>query len=213
MSSVVDPLVLAILVLNFLLLGTSRVSAGISGSALHGVILGFLVIFVHGAFEPRPVIVALIAIMIKAVLIPGMLRRALRDAAIRREVEPLVSYLTSLVLGALATGAAILFASSLPLAAQHAGSLLVPGSIATVLTGFIILTTRRKAITQVVGYLVLENGIFVMGLTLHDAMPFLVELGVLLDLLVGIFVIAIVINHISHEFASLDVTELDKLHD
>jgi len=212
-SSIVDPLVLAVLVLNFVLLGTSRVSAGINGSALQGVILGGLVFFVHGTFDMRPVVVGLIAIMIKAVLIPGMLRRALRDAAIRREVEPLISYMTSLMLGAAATAGAIWFASSLPLAAQHTGSLLVPGSLATVLTGFIILTTRRKAITQVVGYLVLENGIFVMGLTLHEAMPFLVELGVLLDLLVGIFVIAIVINHISREFASLDVTELDKLRD
>jgi len=87
----------------------------------------------------------------------------------------------------------------------------VPASLATVLTGFLILCSRRKAITQVVGYLVLENGIFVMGLTLHDAMPYLVEIGVLLDLLVAIFVIGIVINHINREFASLDVTRLDTL--
>lgn len=213
MSSIVDPLILAVLVLNFLLLGSSRVSGGINGSALQGVILGFLVVFVHGTFDARPVIVAVIAILFKAVLIPSMLRRALRDAAIRREVEPLVSYMTSLVLGALATAAAIYFASTLPLAAAHTGSLLLPGSIATVMTGFILMITRRKAITQVVGYLVLENGIFVMGLTLHEVMPFLVELGVLLDLLVAIFVIGIVIGHISREYESLDVTELDKLRD
>jgi hydrogenase-4 component E len=204
MSSFVDPLVLTILVLNFMLLGTSRIGAAIGGSALQGVMLGFLTVFVHGNLDVRPVVVAVIAILIKAVLIPGM---------IRREVEPLISYMASLLLGALATAGSIWFASALPLAPEHAGSLLVPGSLATVLTGFIILTTRRKAITQVVGYLVLENGIFVMGLTLHQAMPFLVELGVLLDLLVAIFVIGIVINHISHEFASLDVTELDKLRD
>jgi len=213
MSSIVDPLVLAILVLNFVLLGTSRVSAAIDGSALQGVLLGFIAIFVHGHLDGRAVAVAAIAMFIKGVLIPGMLRRALRDAAIRREVEPLVSYMTSLVLGALATAGAIFFASYLPLAPEHVGSLLVPGSLATLLTGFIILTTRRKAITQVVGYLVLENGIFIMGLTLHEAMPFLVELGVLLDLLVAIFVIGIVINHISREFGSLDVTELEKLKD
>ena len=103
------------------------------------------------------------------------------------------------------TAVAILFASYLPLAPEHVGSLLVPASLATVLTGFIMLTTRRKAITQVVGYLVLENGIFIIGLLLHEAMPFLVEVGVLLDLLVGIFVMGIVINHISREFQSLDV--------
>ena len=94
---------------------------------------------------------------------------------------------------------------------QHAGVLTVPASLATVLTGFLVLTTRRKAITQVVGYLTLENGIFVFGLTLAEAIPFLVEIGVLLDLLVAIFVIGIVINRIHREFASLDVTRLDSL--
>ena len=79
------------------------------------------------------------------------------------------------------------------------------------LTGFLILTTRRKAITQVVGYLVLENGIFVMGLALLEAMPLLVEAGVLLDLFVGIFVMGIIINHISREFSSMDTARLSSL--
>jgi len=80
-----------------------------------------------------------------------------------------------------------------------------------VLTGCIVLTTRRKAITQVVGYLILENGIFILGLSLLDAMPFLVEAGVLLDLVVGIFVMAIILNHVSREFASTDAAELAEL--
>ena len=213
MGALVDPLVLAVLVMNFLLLGTSRISAAIQGSALQGVLLGLLTIVVHPEISVRPVVVGAIAVLIKAVLIPGMLRRALRDAAIRREMEPFVSYTTSLVLGAVATALAILFASALPLRPEHVGSLMVSGALATVLTGFIMLTTRRKAITQVVGYLVLENGIFLLGLMLHEAMPFFVELGVLLDLLVAIFVIAIVINAIRREVASLDVTQLDKLRD
>ena len=68
-------------------------------------------------------------------------------------------------------------------------------------TGFLMLTTRRKAITQVLGYLVLENGIFMFGLLLLEAMPFLVEVGVLLDLFVGVFVMGIIIHHINREFA------------
>jgi hydrogenase-4 component E len=213
MSSAVDPLVVLVLLLNFLLLGTSRLRTAINASGLQGALLGVLTVFVHGAPGPRSLLVGAAAIGIKGLLIPGMLQRALRDVAIRREVEPYVSFLTSLVLGAVATGAAVLFADRLPLAPEHRGSLLVPGSLATVLTGFLILATRRKAITQVVGYLVLENGIFVMGLTLHEAMPSLVEVGVLLDLLVAIFVIGIVINHINREFASLDVARLDVLRD
>jgi hydrogenase-4 component E len=202
---------MTILVFNFLLLGTSRLRAAINGSAIQGVVLGLLAVAVHGGLSWRPLIVGGGAILIKGFFIPAMLHRALRDAAIRREIEPFVSYVSSQLLCAGATGAAVLFASKLPLAPEHVGSLMVPASLATVLTGFIVLTTRRKAITQVVGYLVLENGIFIMGLTLHDAMPFLVEMGVLLDLLVAIFVIGIVINRINREFDSIDVARLDSL--
>jgi hydrogenase-4 component E len=135
----------------------------------------------------------------------------MRDAEMRREIKPLVGHVASLLLGAMATGAAVLFGRVLPLAPAHVGSLLVPASLATVLTGFLILCTRRKAINQVVGYLVLENGIFIMGLCLLEAMPFLVEVGVLLDLLVAVFVIGIIINHINREFASLDTARLSTL--
>ena len=211
MSATVDPLLVVILMLNFLLLGTSRLRSAINASAAQGALLGFLTAFVHGEPAVRPIAVGAAAMAIKGVLIPAMMHRALREAAIRREIEPYVSFATSLFLGAIATGAAVLFADQLPLAPQHQGSLLVPASLATVLTGFLILASRRKAVTQVVGYLVLENGIFVMGLTLHHAMPSLVEVGVLLDLLVAIFVIGIVINHINREFASLDVARLDTL--
>jgi hydrogenase-4 component E len=211
MGAAIDPLLVLVLLLNFVLLGASKLRTAIGSSALQGALLGLLVVVVHGSPALRPILLGGSAGVIKGILIPGMLQRARREAAIRREVEPYVGFVASLLLGAVATGAAILFADRLPLAAEHRGSLLVPTSLATVLTGFLILTTRRKAITQVVGYLVLENGIFVMGLTLHQAMPSLVEVGVLLDLLVAIFVIGIVINHISREFASLDVAELDAL--
>ncbi|HEX7499474.1 MAG TPA: hypothetical protein VF524_04130, partial [Polyangia bacterium] len=73
------------------------------------------------------------------------------------------------------------------------------------------LIDRRKAINQVVGYLVLENGIYIMGLTLLHAMPFMVEMGVLLDLFVGIFVMGIILNHIRREFSSLDTAHLSAL--
>jgi len=197
--------------LNFLVLGTSRLRAAINASALQGAFLGTLVVLVHGGFAVRPIMVGAAAIAIKGIIIPGLLHRALRDVAIRREIEPYVSFVTSLLLCAVATGAAVLFAGHLPLAPEHDGSLLIPASLATVLTGFLILTTRRKAITQVVGYLVLENGIFIMGVSLQEAMPSLVEVGVLLDLVVAIFVIGIVLNHINQEFASQDVDQLDKL--
>ena len=114
---------------------------------------------------------------------------------------------------AVGTGLAILSAGNLPLAPEHVGTLIVPASLATLLSGFLVLTTRRKAISQVVGYLILENGIFIFGQLLIEAMPFLVEAGVLLDLFVGIFIMGIVINHIRQEFSSLDTDLLSELKD
>jgi hydrogenase-4 component E len=150
-------------------------------------------------------------LVVKAFFIPSMLLRAMREAAIRREIEPLIGFIPTVLLGAVATGLSLMYARTLPLAPEHVGSLLVPASLSTVLTGFLLLITRRKAITQVVGYLILENGIFIMGLTLLEAMPFLVEIGALLDLFVGIFVMGIIINHINREFSSLDTARLSAL--
>lgn len=211
MSRAVDPLVMLVLLLNFSVLGTSRVRSVINGTAAQGAILGLLMGLVHRDLSVLGAVVVLVTLAVKSVLIPAMLHRAMRDAAIRREVEPLVGFIPSLLLGGVGTGAAVLFSGTLPLAPEHQGSLLVAASLSTVLTGFILLTTRRKAITQVVGYLILDNGVFLMGLLLVEAMPFLVELGVLLDLLVGIFVMGIIINHINREFSSLDTARLTAL--
>jgi len=211
MSHFVDPVLVLVLLTNFFLLGTSRLRAIINGTALQGLLLGTLTLLVHHEVGVRPVLVAVGATAIKALIIPWLLSRAMREAAIRREVEPFIGYILSLVLGAIGTGLAMLFAGTLPLAPQHVGSLLIPTSLATVITGFILLTTRRKALTQVAGYLVLENGIFIMGLALIEALPFFVEIGVLLDLLVAIFVMGIMILQINREFSSLDTARLSNL--
>jgi hydrogenase-4 component E len=115
------------------------------------------------------------------------------------------------MLGAVGTGLAVVFSYTLPLAESHKGMLLVPASLSTAWTGFLVLTTRKKAIMQVLGYLVLENGIFLFGMLLLEAMPFLVEVGVLLDLFTGIFVMGIIINHINREFSSISTDQLSEL--
>jgi hydrogenase-4 component E len=211
MVTLVGPLLVVVLLMNFFLLGTSRLQAVINASAMQGVVLGILTLCVHEGFGVWMVLITVVTLVVKGILIPGMLLRAIRDAAIRREIEPFIGFLPCLLFGALGTGASLIFARTLPLAQEHVGSLLVPAAMATVWTGFLVLTTRRKAITQVVGYLVLENGIYIMGLTLLHAMPFMVEMGVLLDLFVAIFVMGIILNHIRREFASLDTAHLSAL--
>lgn len=209
----VDVLLVVILLLNFFMLGSSRIRTVVQCAAGQGVLLGVLLILGHGREDWRGVALGLVAMALKGAIIPSMLLRALRDVGIRREVEPLVGFVSSLVLVGIATALAVLVATTLPLAPEHVGTLLVPASLATVMSGFLILTTRRKAITQVVGYLTLENGVFIFGLALVEAMPLLVEAGVLLDVLVGIFVMGIIIDQIQREFSSIDTEKLSTLKD
>ncbi|HTS01411.1 MAG TPA: hydrogenase, partial [Thermoanaerobaculia bacterium] len=168
-------------------------------------------------FSPEPTLrlvgLVIVAGIVKAFVIPGMLMRALREVRIRHEMEPYLGLVPSVLLLAAGTGAAALFAGRLPLTPSHRDLLVVPVSLSTLFAGFLLLTTRRKAISQVTGYLILENGIFVFAQLLHEAMPALVEVGVLLDLLVGIFVMGIVMNHIQREFGSLDTERLSELRD
>lgn len=212
MNQFLDPLLIVALALNFVALGVSRIRGLINAVALQGILLGLLPLFVpHHEITLRSILLIIVTIGLKGFIIPTFLVRAIREANIQHEVRPIVSYMGSLLLGAAGTGLALVFSYTLPLARQDTDMLIVPASLATVWTGFLLLTTRRKAITQVLGYLVLENGIFLFGLLLLEAMPFLVEVGVLLDLFTGVFVMGIIIHHISREFASISTEYLSEL--
>ena len=197
--------------LNLLSLGTSRLPALIRTMSAQGVILGVMPLLMEPSFDWRVVLVALATLAGKGLLIPGWLRRAMRTAQIDRELEPLIGFVPSLLLGAGGVIAALALAHQLPLLPEHADTLVVPGALATVLTGFILLIGRTKAISQVCGYLILENGIYLFGLLLIKAMPLLVEAGVLLDLTVGVFIIGIIVDRIQRAFDSLDTRKLTAL--
>jgi hydrogenase-4 component E len=211
MASFLDPLLIGALALNFVVLGVSRIRGAINAVALQGVILGILPLFVHAGIGPPDLLLVAVTIGLKGVVIPRLLLHAMREANIQHEVDPVVDPMGSLLLGGVGTGLAVAFAYSLPLDEEHRRSLLVPASMATVWAGFLMLTTRKKAIMQVVGYLLLENGIFLFGLLLLEAMPMLVEAGLLLDLFTGVLVMGIIIHHISREFASMSTEHLTEL--
>ena len=99
--------------------------------------------------------------------------------------------------------------SRLPIPLSPVSPYLLPVSTSTVLIGLLTLMTRVKAITQVIGYLVLENGVFLLGLLLVRQMPLVVELGILLDVFVGVFVMTIVVHHIGRTFEHVDTRRLD----
>jgi hydrogenase-4 component E len=194
--------------LNLIALGSSRLPLLIQTMSFQGVVLGLMPLLMEQGFDWQVALVALATMAGKGLIIPTLLRRAMRAANIERELEPFIGFVPSLLLGAGGTIAAVALARALPLLPEHAGSLLVPGALASVLTGFILLIGRAKAIAQVCGYLILENGIYLFGLLLIHSTPLLVEAGVLLDLTVGVFVIGIIVDRIQRAFDSLDTRKL-----
>src|SRR5260370_8541198 len=208
---ILDPVLIVALALNFVGLGVSRIRAVISAVAFQGILLGLLPILVHPNLGIRGFVLIGVTVAVKGFVIPAFLVRAMREANIQHEVTPVLSYMSSLLLGAVGTGLAIVFSSTLPLAGEHTDLLLVPASLATVWTGFLLLTTRKKAIMQVLGYLVLENGIYLFGLLLLEAIPFLVDIAILLDLFTGVFVMGIIIHQINREFSSTSTENLTEL--
>jgi len=208
MDSLLNALLVLVLALNLFALGTSRIITIIKVVSLQGFLLGLMPLLIEEHFLWTSALSSVVTILLKGLIIPFMLLRAMRDVRIKREIEPLIRIVPSMLFGALATGFALLLSRALPLADVHSSHLLVPASLSTIFAGFILLTTRAKAITQVMGYLVLENGIYIFGMLLLGTMPMVVELGVLLDLFVGVFVVSIIINHINRAYSSLDTRRL-----
>lgn len=197
--------------LNLLALGSSRLPSIIRAAAMQGIVLGVLPLVLHHELTLLSVLVAAGAVGVKGFLIPYLLQRALRAANIEREEEPLVGFVPSLLLGAAATTVAVILGGSMPLLPEHAGSLLVPGAFSTLFSGLLLLIARTKAISQVCGYLLLENGIYLFGLLLIRSMPLIVEAGILLDLTVAVFVIGIIVDRIQRAFDTLDTRKLTSL--
>lgn len=210
---VVNLLLAAVMLLNVQLLGASRIEVCIRVVRTQGLVLAVLPLLVHpdAAGELSTWLLVLVTAAVKGALIPGLLLRALSWAKIRHEVEPYIGFTSSMMLGAGGTAAAVFFADRLPMSMAQSTALFVPASLATVFSGLLVLVSRRKAITQVVGYIALENGIYIFSLLLLGEMPLSVETAVLLDLFAGIFVMGIVMNHIQHEFSSLDTSRLSQL--
>ena len=197
--------------LNLIALGSSRIPSLIRAVSLQGMTLGVMPLLIEQHFEWGVALVALATVAGKGFIIPFLLRRAMRAASIEREIDPSIGFVPSLLLGAGGTIAAVALARALPLLPEHNGSLLVPGALASVLTGFVLLIGRSKAISQVCGYLILENGIYLFGLLLIKATPLMVEAGILLDVTVGVFVIGIIVDRIQRAFDSLDTRKLTVL--
>jgi hydrogenase-4 component E len=211
MTQVVELLLVLVALMNLVVLGTTRLSTCIRAVAGQGVLLGLLPITLYPGGSAHTWGLAAGTILVKAVALPWLLSWAIREAAVRRQVEPRLGYVAGLLLGVGAIAAAFAISATLPLGEER--KLLVPVALSTVIIGLMVLTTRSKAVVQVVGYVMLENGVYLFGLIHVERVPFLVEVGVLLDVFVAVFIMGIVVFHISREFDTLDTARLTELTD
>jgi hydrogenase-4 component E len=182
--------------------------------ALQGVLLGILPVMVGTEHMTlRAFVLSGTAVLLKGVIFPWLLLRALHAANVRREMEPLVGYTTSLVVGAVLLAAAMWLGGQLPLPVPAQSPMVLPLAMFNIMIGLFAIVSRRKALTQVLGYLVMENGIYAFGLAFALSEPLLVELGVLLDAFMAVFVMGIAIFNINREFDHMDTDRLSVLRD
>jgi hydrogenase-4 component E len=212
MNAWTDAIVVLVALTNLALLGSSRLSVCIRVVAIQGIFFGLAAVLLRA--EPLTMdlgLVALASVVMKGIVFPALLLRTARNVNIRREVEPFVGFTTSLFIGLGLLGIALWIGSQLPSAANPTSSLVIPLALFTVMVGLFTIASRKKAISQVLGYLTMENGIFAFGVTVVGGIPVLVELGVLMDVFVAVFVMCIATWHISREFDHIDVDQLNAL--
>ncbi|MCE9525189.1 MAG: hypothetical protein K8R36_03950 [Planctomycetales bacterium] len=220
---ILDPLLILVLLLNFAILATASLRVIIFTVAAQGFVLAALYPLAHDNAHLPPDdagrvldlarLYGLTVVMgvVKGIVVPWLLLRAMREADVPHQIDPIGGLTPTLILAAIGTALAITFSKSLTSHEAHPSGMIVPAALATVFAGFLLLSLRREVLTQVIGYLVLENGIFIFGLLLVTAIPIMVEIGVLLDLFVGIFVMGIVVNHVSRALPSASTEHLTSL--
>jgi hydrogenase-4 component E len=212
LQTTIDMVLVLTVLLDLGILAVSRLVTGVRFFALQSLLLASLPLLgaaLHGeAFSWHAPFVVAGTIALKVVLIPYILIRFVRTGEIHAEITPLLGFTASVLVGALLVAASFAVAARLPLPLSPMSSMVIPASLSTLLIGLLVLISRVNAITQVLGFLLVENGIFTFGLTLLKSMPVLVELGILLDVFVGVFIMAIVVYHIRREFDHMDTDAL-----
>lgn len=208
-----ETIIVLVCISNLLLLGSSRLRACIRIMAIQGVLVGLLPVIMEGSENlVWTCSFSVLSIVFKGIVFPIVLFRILRETGTRREVEPYIGYSLSLLIGLFLFVFASWVNTRLAFHSHEGTSSLTAGAgMATILIGLLLTISRRKAVSQVLGYIVMENGIYTFGLTVVSGLPMLVELGVLMDVFVAVFIMSIAAYHINREFDHTDVDQLNLL--
>ena len=158
-------------------------------------------------------VVAGVVLLAKGIVMPGLLARVVRRDPGSRETAPLVNVPASLVAAAALVLVAYLSAGRLTAVSPSPLTRLAAVGLATILVGFLVLVTRRKAVSQIVGLLLLDNGIALVAFVLTAGVPLLVELGASLDVLLVVVVLQVLATSMRTQFGHLDLAQLRELHD
>jgi hydrogenase-4 component E len=179
----------------------------------------FLLAAIAGAIAwynhaPHIFIAAGMTLVVKAILVPILLERLVDRMEIRHEIAPIINVPVSIVISGGLTLVGYLVSESFYHPEAEPSSLghnTLAVAVSVFLIGFFMMVNRRKALTQVLALLTLENGVFLAAICLTYGMPLIVELGVFFDVLVAVLVLGILVYRIRESFESMDVSKLSRL--
>lgn len=163
--------------------------------------------------DPELYIIALFFLVFKAIIIPRYLDRLAKQVGAARETQPYVNTATSLIIAGLLVLLAYIVTRPLVLASTLPTREGLPLAMGVIFVGLFVTISRKIALTQVVGFLVLENGIALLAVLGTFGVPLIVELGVFLDIMMGFLVMQVFMYHIHGTFESIDVEHLNQLKD
>jgi hydrogenase-4 component E len=214
MYELINAIIVLIVIANFLLLGAGWLKSSIRIVAFQGLALGMLPLLVHqDGFSIRLSIIAILVITLKGIIFPRLLMRSLRELSSVREVTYYVGPMLSLFIGILVMSSSLWWGYTLPFPDQGGYRLAIPMVFFTIVTGLFLIVSRRQALMQIIGYLTLENGIYAFGVFYAQSESMVIEIGILLDIFVAVFIMGIMVFHISREFDNIEAGQLSTLKD
>jgi hydrogenase-4 component E len=156
-------------------------------------------------------VTAAVTLALKTVLIPWFLMRVIDRIGIHREIEPFLNVPTSLLVCVGLTVVGYRVSTGFPAGAHQASHHLIGVALSMLLIGLFLMVTRKKAITQILALLTVENAVFLVAVGVTSGMPLVVELGIAFDVILAVLVLGILVHRIVDRFESMDVSRLSKL--
>jgi len=203
-----------LLLIVFAMLTQRRILSLINLFAWQGLVLSLSTFVVaYSTAQPHLYYSAGLTLLLKVLLLPWLLHRLIRKLNVRWDVETLLNIPTTMLVGIALVIFAFNLAAPITQLAQGITRGLIGIALACVLLSLLMMLTRRKAVSQVVAFLSLENGLFFAATSATQGMPLVVELGIALDVLVATFIFGIFFFQIRETFDSLDITHMEKLKD